>query len=168
MNEFLLKLEDLFEMQSGSILPNDLFRDYESWNSLALLSLMAMLEDEYGKKIFTINDEINIPLDKEIKTKYDIIFLIISSKNKNCYQEMKRLTSIYMSKYSYNINFFFVESDPNIKSPMEIIGNNIFVKDKETYSPGIFIKTIKALKYINDNYNYNHHHNYEDLITNCF
>jgi acyl carrier protein len=51
MNEFILKLEDLFEMQSGSILPNDLFRDYESWNSLALLSLMAMLEDEYGKTI---------------------------------------------------------------------------------------------------------------------
>ena len=115
-----------------------------------------VLEDEYGKKIFTINDEINIPLDKEIKTKYDIIFLIISSKNKSCYQEMKRLTSIYMSKYSYNINFFFVEADPNIKSQIEIIGNNIFIKDKETYSPGIFIKTIKALKYINDNYNYDY------------
>ncbi len=51
MNEFLLKLEDLFEMQSGSILPSDLFRDYDSWDSLALLSLMAMLEDEYGKTI---------------------------------------------------------------------------------------------------------------------
>ena len=51
MNEFILKLEDLFEMQSGSVLPSDLFRDYESWDSLALLSLMAMLEDEYGKTI---------------------------------------------------------------------------------------------------------------------
>jgi acyl carrier protein len=51
MNEFLLKLEDLFEMQSGSILPSDIFRDYDSWDSLALLSLMAMLEDEYGKTI---------------------------------------------------------------------------------------------------------------------
>jgi acyl carrier protein len=51
MNEFLLKLEDLFEMQSGSILPSDFFRDYDSWDSLALLSLMAMLEDEYGKTI---------------------------------------------------------------------------------------------------------------------
>ncbi len=51
MNEFILKLEDLFEMQSGSILPSDLFRDYDSWDSLALLSLMAMLEDEYGKTI---------------------------------------------------------------------------------------------------------------------
>jgi acyl carrier protein len=51
MNEFIVKLEDLFEMQSGSILPSDLFREYESWDSLALLSLMAMLEDEYGKTI---------------------------------------------------------------------------------------------------------------------
>jgi hypothetical protein len=90
------------------------------------------------------------------KTKYDIIFLIISSKNKNFYQEMKRLTSIYMRKYLNNINFFFVESDPNIIPEMEIIGNDIFVKCKETYTPGIFIKTIKALKYINDNYNYDY------------
>ena len=88
--------------------------------------------------------------------KYDIIFLIISSKNKSYYQEMKALTSMYMRKYSYNINFFFVESDPNIKPQMEIIGNDIFIKDKETCTPGIFIKTIKALKYINDNYNYDY------------
>ncbi len=90
------------------------------------------------------------------KHKYDIIFLIISSKNKNYYQEMKRLTRMYMCKYSYNINFFFVESDPNIRPDMEIIGNDIFIKNKETYVPGIFIKTIKALKYINDNYNYDY------------
>ena len=87
------------------------------------------------------------------KIKYDIIFLIISSKNKSYYQEMKGLTAMYMSKYPNNINFFFVESDPNIRPEMEIIGNNIFVKNKETYIPGIFIKTIKALKYINDKIN---------------
>jgi hypothetical protein len=69
---------------------------------------------------------------------------------------MKRLTRMYMCKYSYNINFFFVESDPNIRPDMEIIGNDIFIKNKETYIPGIFIKTIKALKYINDNYNYDY------------
>jgi hypothetical protein len=87
--------------------------------------------------------------------KYDIIFLIISSKNKNYYQEMKALTTLYMSKYSYNINFFFVEADPNIRPEMEIINNDIFIKCKELYS-SIFIKTIKALKYINDNYNYDY------------
>ena len=135
---------------------NDLLRANIFGDPLIQIVKHIVLEDEYGKKIFSINDEINIPLDKEIKTKYDIIFLIISSKNKSCYQEMKRLTSMYMSKYSYNINFFFVESEPNIKPQMEIIGNNIFIKDKETYSPGIFIKTIKALKYINDNYNYDY------------
>jgi hypothetical protein len=90
------------------------------------------------------------------KTKYDIIFLIISSKNKSYYQEMKPLTSMYMRKYPNNINFFFVEADPNIKPQMEIIGNDIFVKHKENVVPGIFIKTIKALKYINDNYDYNY------------
>ena len=135
---------------------NDLARASIFGDPLIQVVKHIVLEDEYGKKIFTINDEINIPLDKEIKTKYDIVFLIISSKNKNCYQEMKRLTSIYMRKYAYNIKFFFVEGDPNIRVPMEVIDNNIFVKDKETYSPGIFIKTVKALRYINDNYNYDY------------
>jgi hypothetical protein len=89
------------------------------------------------------------------KPKYDIIFLIISSKNESYYQEMKKLTSMYMRNYSNNINFFFVEADPNIKPEMEIIGNDIFIKYKESYST-IFIKTIRALKYINDNYDYNY------------
>ena len=63
---------------------NDLSRANIFGDPLIQIVKHIVLEDEYGKKIFTINDEINIPLDKEIKTKYDIIFLIISSKNKSC------------------------------------------------------------------------------------
>lgn len=48
MNNFIEKLEDLLEMSKGSIHLNDNFREYENWDSLALLSLMAMLEDEYN------------------------------------------------------------------------------------------------------------------------
>lgn len=48
MLEFILKLEELLELEKGSIKPFDKFREYEVWDSLALLSLMAMLEDEYN------------------------------------------------------------------------------------------------------------------------
>lgn len=51
MKEFILKLEELFELTNGSIGIDDNFREYEVWDSLALLSLMAMLEDEYSTTI---------------------------------------------------------------------------------------------------------------------
>lgn len=51
MNDFIEKFEDVLEMSKGSIQLKDNFREYENWDSLALLSLMAMLEDEYNLTI---------------------------------------------------------------------------------------------------------------------
>jgi acyl carrier protein len=51
MKEFIEKLEELFELSQGSIDSKDNFREYEVWDSLALLSLMAMLDDEYNVTI---------------------------------------------------------------------------------------------------------------------
>ncbi len=51
MKEFIVLLEDLFEVSEGSINGLDSFRDYDNWDSLALLSLMALLEDEYNMTI---------------------------------------------------------------------------------------------------------------------
>jgi acyl carrier protein len=63
MNDFILKLEELFD-RSSSIELSDNFKEYDEWDSLALLSLMALLEDEYNmtiprndfEKILTIED----------------------------------------------------------------------------------------------------------------
>lgn len=64
MKEFIKLLEDLFEVSEGSISAMDSFREYDTWDSLALLSLMALLEDEFNmtiprddfEKIITIED----------------------------------------------------------------------------------------------------------------
>ncbi len=64
MNDFLIKLETVFEIESINIKMTDNFRNYESWDSIAMLTLMAMLQDEYNisisreefEKITTIND----------------------------------------------------------------------------------------------------------------
>ena len=72
MEDFIKKLEDVFEMQSGSIKPIDNFREYSEWNSLALLSLMALLEEEYNitisrenfQKIITIEQMYNYIISK--------------------------------------------------------------------------------------------------------
>jgi acyl carrier protein len=67
MNKFIEKLEEMLEMSDGSINLKDNFREYDVWDSLALLSLMAMLEDEYSitiprdefQKINTIEELFN-------------------------------------------------------------------------------------------------------------
>ena len=67
MEDFIKKIEEVFEMPNGSINPNDNFREYQEWDSLVLLSLMAMLDDEYNltiprddfQKINTIEEMFN-------------------------------------------------------------------------------------------------------------
>ena len=51
MDNFIKKIEEVLEKPNVSIHSFDFFRSYDEWDSLALLSLMAMLEDEYGKTI---------------------------------------------------------------------------------------------------------------------
>jgi acyl carrier protein len=51
MEKFIKNLNDVFERSNGKIKPEDIFREYQEWDSLVLLSLMAMFEDEYGKTI---------------------------------------------------------------------------------------------------------------------
>ena len=48
IEKFITQLEDVFEKDASSITASDTFRDYDEWDSLSVLSLVAMLEDEYG------------------------------------------------------------------------------------------------------------------------
>ena len=45
--QLLELLEDVFEMDSEIMNLEDAFRDYESWDSLTLLSLIATIHDEF-------------------------------------------------------------------------------------------------------------------------
>jgi len=65
--KFINSLKDTLEIQNREILLNDKFRDYKEWDSLAQLSLIAMLDDEYGvaieneefMKLITVEDLMN-------------------------------------------------------------------------------------------------------------
>jgi acyl carrier protein len=65
--KFINALKDTLEIQNREILMNDKFRDYKEWDSLAQLSLIAMLDDEYGvaienekfMKLITVEDLMN-------------------------------------------------------------------------------------------------------------
>ncbi len=62
---FLEQLTELLEMETP-VKPADIFREYENWDSLAYLSLISFVDEEYG---------IVIPRDKfgQMNTVQEII-----------------------------------------------------------------------------------------------
>jgi len=62
--KFLELFKEVFEMEGQSVNFTDNFRDFDEWDSLTHLSLIAMLDDEYNmqieeeelKKLLTVED----------------------------------------------------------------------------------------------------------------
>jgi acyl carrier protein len=48
MEEFINNLAELLERNIQSVNPDDRFREYEEWDSLALLGLGAMIDENYS------------------------------------------------------------------------------------------------------------------------
>jgi acyl carrier protein len=71
-SELLLILEEVFEKDSVEMKVEDSFKDYDEWDSLTQLSLVATLDDEF---------DININSDEleKINTIQDILNLITNS-----------------------------------------------------------------------------------------
>jgi len=65
--KFLSDFKEILEMENEEIHLSDKFREYEKWDSLAYLSLIAMMDEEFGvqiegnefKMLITIHDLIN-------------------------------------------------------------------------------------------------------------
>lgn len=56
MLEQIIKLfEEVLERDPGSVSADDIFRDYEEWDSLAYLSLISAIDETYG--IVIIRDD---------------------------------------------------------------------------------------------------------------
>lgn len=60
--EFVEKIKEAFEIEDREINMQDEFKMYNEWNSLAYLSVIAMLDDEY-----------NIQIEEEHFSKYRTI-----------------------------------------------------------------------------------------------
>jgi acyl carrier protein len=54
-SKFLELIAEVLELENLSISMEDKFRDYDEWDSLARLSLIAMIDDEYN---IVIEDEV--------------------------------------------------------------------------------------------------------------
>lgn len=53
VKKFLEAFKEALEVESREIKFEDKFREYEEWNSLARLSLIAMLDEHFGVQIQT-------------------------------------------------------------------------------------------------------------------
>lgn len=51
MREKLNKLEEIMELDEGILSEDTVLSDIEEWDSISVLSFVAMLDDEYGKNI---------------------------------------------------------------------------------------------------------------------
>jgi acyl carrier protein len=66
-NNFIIAFADAIDKEVDLIKVEDSFRDYEEWDSIALLSLVAMLDDNYSviiprdvfEKLLTVKDLID-------------------------------------------------------------------------------------------------------------
>ena len=67
--EKLEKLEEMLDQDEGTLSPEILLSDLEEWDSIAHLSLIILLDDDYGKKIS--GNEI-----RALKTVQDILMLM--------------------------------------------------------------------------------------------
>jgi acyl carrier protein len=64
---FIELLSEILEKESSTVKLEDTFRDYDEWDSLANLSVIAMLDDEYDvhieskdfKNLITVGDLMN-------------------------------------------------------------------------------------------------------------
>jgi hypothetical protein len=90
---------------------------------------------------------------------YKCIFLIISSSNEPCYAEMKKIIPLFYSSYIDKIKYFFIEYtdlQPNVTENSDVVekDDHLFIYGKESYVPGIYIKTLRSIEHINTNYKY--------------
>ena len=69
MTEFIEKFVEAVEIESVDLAPEMEFRNIEEWSSLSTLSLIAMVDEEYGK---TLTGE-HIRQSKTIEDLYNIV-----------------------------------------------------------------------------------------------
>lgn len=65
--KFIEKIAEVLEIEDRKLALTDKFREYEEWDSLAFLSVIAMIDEEYDvliegkdfKKLETLGDIVN-------------------------------------------------------------------------------------------------------------
>lgn len=49
LREKLAKMEEIMELDEGTLKETDALEDYDEWDSIAMLSFIAMMDSDFGK-----------------------------------------------------------------------------------------------------------------------
>ena len=66
-DKFLASFKEALQIEDRDVLLTDVFRDYEEWDSLSRLSLIAALDEEYDLQIEDKEFETLITVDDLLK-----------------------------------------------------------------------------------------------------
>lgn len=69
LQEKIALIEECMDLEDGTLKPEDLLTDYEEWDSVTALSIIAMIDEKFNKTLLG-NDL------KEAKTVSDVIALM--------------------------------------------------------------------------------------------
>jgi beta-1,4-mannosyl-glycoprotein beta-1,4-N-acetylglucosaminyltransferase len=75
-----------------------------------------------------------------------ILNLILYSEHRDCYRIMKHLLTRYMKDRGIDYYFYVFREDQTDEFVLD--DHTLYIRGKETYTPGILDKTIKALEYV--------------------
>jgi len=87
---------------------------------------------------------------------YKIIFLIISSSNEEVYSQMKELQPKIYNLYGDQVKYFFIENRSDLSADVIEENNYLYITGSESFVPGIYQKSIKAIEYITNNYSFDY------------
>jgi len=87
---------------------------------------------------------------------YKIIFLIISSSNEEVYSQMKELQPKIYDLYSDRIKYFFIENKSDLSADVVEENNYLYITGSESFIPGIYQKSVKAIEYVTNNYSFDY------------
>ena len=87
---------------------------------------------------------------------YKIIFLIISSNNEEIYTKMRELSPKFYELYPDKIKYFFIENKSDLNEIVIEDDNHLYINGTESFIPGIYQKSIKAIEYVTNNYSFDY------------
>jgi len=87
---------------------------------------------------------------------YKAIILVIYSETLDVYKEMNRQSNLYYSMFSDDIKVFYITFRENQEEEIAEYGHFLYLRGTESFKPGIIIKTMKSIEYINNQYSYDY------------
>jgi len=89
------------------------------------------------------------------KNHYKFIVLIIDSDGESCYDGNRKIMSQFMNS-NKNIQSFFIRMRLDQAENVQLEGDTIFCKGKESFIPGILDKTLAAMKFCLQTYSFDY------------